>query len=209
MDYNKLMELRKKVSERIEILTKNNDFELSIRYLTHIHEELFKGIYHGNGSLRKYNLNKDEDILNGESVDYPDYNTVPSFLKFAFYDEKQINYKNLSTDEAAIKIAQFAHTIWNIHPFIEGNTRTTCVFIENYLNSLGYKVNNEIFKQNAEYFRNALVRASYKNEKLKIKKDIMPLERFFINVLNNQEVVEEDLYVYELFNKNKGRKRIK
>lgn len=209
MDYNKLMELRKKVSERIEILTKDNNFELSIRYLTHIHEELFKGIYHGNGSLRKYNLNKDEDILNGDSVDYPDYNTVPSFLKFAFYDEKQINYKNLSTDEAAIRIAHFAHTIWNIHPFIEGNTRTTCVFIENYLNSLGYKVNNEIFKQNAEYFRNALVRASYKNEKLKIKKDIMPLERFFINVLNNQEVVEEDLYVYELFNKNKGRKRIK
>ena len=209
MDYNKLMELRKKVSERIEILTKNNDFELSIRYLTHIHEELFKGIYHGNGSLRKYNLNKDEDILNGESVDYPDYNTVPSFLKFAFYDEKQINYKDLSTDEAAIRIAHFAYTIWNIHPFIEGNTRTTCVFIENYLNSLGYKVNNEIFKQNAEYFRNALVRASYKNEKLKIKKDIMPLERFFISVLNNQEVVEEDLYVYELFNKNKGKKRIK
>ena len=209
MDYNKLMELRKKVSERIEILTKNNDFELSIRYLTHIHEELFKGIYHGNGSLRKYNLSKDEDILNGDSVDYPDYNTVPSFLKFAFYDEKQINYKNLSTDEAAIRIAHFAHTIWNIHPFIEGNTRTTCVFIENYLNSLGYKVNNEIFKQNAEYFRNALVRASYKNEKLKINKDIMPLERFFISVLNNQEVVEEDLYVYELFNKNKGRKRIK
>ena len=209
MDYNKLLELRKKVSERIEILTNDDNFELSIRYLTHIHEELFKGIYHGNGSLRKYNLNKDEDILNGESVDYPDYNTVPSFLKFAFYDEKQINYKNLSTDEAAIRIAHFAHTIWNIHPFIEGNTRTTCVFIENYLNSLGYKVNNEIFKQNAEYFRNALVRASYKNEKLKIKKDIMPLERFFISVLNNQEVVEEDLYVYELFNKNKGRKRIK
>ena len=111
MDYNKLIELRKKVSDRIELLTHEDKFDLSIRYLTHIHEVLFKGIFPTNGSFRKYNLNKDEDILNGEGVDYPDYNTVPSFLRFAFYDESKVNYHNLTNEEVAKHIAYFASVI--------------------------------------------------------------------------------------------------
>ena len=206
MDYNKLLELRKKVSERIEELTSKDEFDLSIRYLTGIHEYLFKGIYHGNGGLRRYNLNKDEDILNEETVDYPDYHTVPSFLKFAIYDESQIKYNNLTVQEVACRIARFTVIIWQIHPFIEGNTRTTCVFIENYLNHLGYNVDNKVFKEHAEYFRNALVKASYKNEKLNITKDIQPLENFFLAVLNNEEIIEEDLYVEKLFAKKKTKK---
>lgn len=209
MNYNKLIELRSKVSERICEESQRNDFELSIRYLASIHEILFKGIFPNNGSLRKYNLYKDEEILNGEGVEYPDYHTVPSFLNFAIYDEKKEDYTNISVEEVAKKIAYFAATIWQIHPFIEGNTRTTCVFIENYLRSLGYNVDNHLFKEHAEYFRNCLVRASYKNEKYGIKKDYHALVNFFIAVLNNHELTEEDLYVKELFTKKKSKKRSK
>ena len=206
MDYDKLIEQRRKISIRMQELLNKKDFELSIRYLTGIHEYLFKGIYNSNGHLRKYNLNKDEEILNGETVNYPDYHTVPAFLKFAFADESKIDYSKLSTGEKIINVARFAATIWQIHPFIEGNTRTTCIFTEKYLNYLGYKVNNDRFKDHAEYFRNTLVRASYYNEELNIKKDIKPLVNFLLNIIMKKEIVYEDLCVQKLFNK-KTKKR--
>ena len=201
MDYNRLLELRAKISTRMGELLANDEFELSIRYFMGIHEYLFKGIYTGNGHFRKYNLNKDEDILNGETVDYPDYHTVPSFFKFAFNDELKVDYSKLSRDEIIRNVAKFSAEIWQIHPFMEGNTRTTCIFTEKYLNSLGYKVHNDLFKEHAEYFRNTLVRASYHNEELNIKKDLRPLINFLTDVIMKKEIIYEDLYVKELFDK--------
>ncbi len=201
MDYNKLIELRGKISDRMHDLLKTQEFELSIRYYMSIHEYLFKGIYTGNGRFRKYNLNKEEEILNNESVDYPDYHTVPTFLKFAFNDEKKVNYDNVSTYEKIMNVSNFMATIWQIHPFMEGNTRTTCIFTEKYLNHLGFRVNNDVFKEHAEYFRNTLVRASYHNDELNIKKDPRPLINFLLDVVLEEEIKYEDLYVNELFNK--------
>ena len=209
MDYELLIKLRAMISERIEEQTKRTDFELSIRYLASIHDVLFKNVYETHGSLRKYNINKDEDILNGETVEYPDYHTVPSFLKFAFDDEKKVNYQGLTKDEVAKHVADFAAIIWQIHPFMEGNTRTTCVFIENYLRSLGYDIDNEAFKMHANYFRNTMVRASYHSEKYGVEKDLKPLEDFFKAVLNNQEIIESDLTVSALFAKKRTKKRVK
>ena len=53
--------------------------------------------------------------------------------------------------------------IWQIHPFGEGNTRTTAVFLIKYLRSFGYTISNELFASHSWYFRNALVRANYFN----------------------------------------------
>ena len=59
------------------------------------------------------------------------------------------------------RLARFTSSIWQVHPFCEGNTRTTAVFIIKYLRSLGYNVNNDLFKENSLYFRNALVLSNY------------------------------------------------
>ena len=63
-------------------------------------------------------------------------------------------------------ITDFSSSIWQIHPFREGNTRTTAIFIEKYLVSLGYNVDNTLFKDKSVYFRNALVRSNYFNNYL-------------------------------------------
>lgn len=80
-------------------------------------------------------------------------------------------------------ICQFVSGLWQIHPFREGNTRTTAVFSIQYLRSLGYETTNDIFKEHSWYFRNALVRANYKNARLGIDYDFSFLERFFRNLL--------------------------
>ena len=60
-------------------------------------------------------------------------------------------------------IVQFVAKLWQIHPFREGNTRTTAVFAILYLRSLGFAVMNDLFANHSWYFRNALVRANYQN----------------------------------------------
>ena len=73
--------------------------------------------------------------------------------------------------------------------------------IEKYLNSIGFNINNDMFKNNSLYFRNALVRSNYGN----IPKGIYPtfqyLAMFFENLLQGKEheLKNRELYVKELF----------
>lgn len=211
MNYEKIIELRKIVATRIEEEVLKDDFILNVSSLVTIHERLFKNILPNYGHFRKDNLEKPEYILNEESVHYSDYSIIPVLLRMIIQEEKQIDYQKLSDLEKVKNIAVFTSKIWQIHPFIEGNTRTTCVFIEKYLMSLGYNINNDIFKEHAEYFRNALVRANYENKDLLVEKDIKPLLNFFIKALLDKEVTldENNLLIPELFNKDiKTKKRI-
>lgn len=85
--------------------------------------------------------------------------------------------------EVSDHVAKFASGIWQIHPFSEGNTRATAVFIIKYLNSLGYSVNDQPFAENSWYFWNALVCANYSNRAEGITADPQFFEAFFRNLL--------------------------
>ena len=97
--------------------------------------------------------------------------------------EKNFSYKGLSLDEVVSHIAKFSSGIWQIHPFGEGNTRTTAVFAIKYLRSIGFSVNDDLFADNSWYFRNALVRANYRNVRKGIEPDMSFLINFFRNLI--------------------------
>jgi Fic family protein len=79
-------------------------------------------------------------------------------------------------------IAHFISSLWQIHIFGEGNTRTTAIFLIKYLRKLGFKqVNNTLFANHSWYFRNALVRANYED----LSKGIYSTEKFLIRFLYN------------------------
>lgn len=69
----------------------------------------------------------------------------------------------------------------------EGNTRTTAVFFIKYLRKLGFLATNDIFAENAWYFRNALVRANYTNLQKDIHETTEYLEIFLRNLLLNEK----------------------
>ena len=104
-------------------------------------------------------------------------------LDYDFEREREFNYSNLSMDEIVRHLSSFVSRLWQIHAFGEGNTRTTAVFTIKYLRSMGFKVGNDIFAKNSWYFRNALVRANYKNVKKGIQQEPEYLEKFFRNLL--------------------------
>ena len=189
------------VSMRIVELLDQDNFELSVDYLKYIHKYLFQDVYEFAGEFRKIDFSKHEKILNNDSVAYGDSRTLNESLEYDISLEKEKNYKVKSIVEGIKNITDFTSSIWQVHPFREGNTRTTAVFIEKYLISLGYNVDNSLFKDKSVYFRNALVRSNYFNNYLNIKEDKSYLIKFYENLLlgKNNNLHSEDLIVKELF----------
>lgn len=193
------------VSTRIVQLLEIDNFELSVDYIKYIHEYLFKDIYEFAGKFRKINFSKHENILNNDSVAYGDYKLLEQSLDYDISLEKNKNYEEMNIVDVINNITNFSSNIWQIHPFREGNTRTTAVFIEKYLVSLGYDVDNTMFKEKSVYYRNALVRSNYFNNYLNIKQDNIFLIKFYENLLlgKNNNLHSRDLIVEELFDKEK------
>jgi len=173
------------VSARINRLLSTNTFSFSPAELISIHKALFTGILDRKiaGKIRDYDITKDEPILNGDTVVYGRADSIKETLDYDFAQEKNFNYKGLSKREKVEQLAKFTSGIWQIHPFGEGNTRATAVFIIKYLYTLGFKTINDMFEKNAKYFRNALVRANYQNLAEDIPYTMEFLNKFFGNLL--------------------------
>ena len=189
------------VSTRIVELLQIDNFELSVDYLKYIHKYLFQDVYEFAGEFRKIDFSKHEKILNNDSVAYGDCKTLKESLEYDISLEKGKKYKEMNIVEVINNITKFSSSIWQVHPFREGNTRTTALFIEKYLISLGYNVDNTLFKDKSVYFRNALVRSNYFNNYLNIKEDSSYLVKFYENLLlgKNNNLHSQDLIVKELF----------
>lgn len=172
-----------KVSARITELLQEQTFNFSPAQLTSIHRRLFEGIYKFAGLIRDYNITKREWVLRGETVYYAGADTIRETLEYDMGQERIYCYEGKSIDEAISHLTRFCANLWQIHPFGEGNTRSTAVFMIKYLKMLGFKVSNGIFATNSWYFRNALVRANYSNLQEGVTETTLFLERFFRNML--------------------------
>lgn len=172
-----------KVSARIEELLTEKSFSFTPEYLARIHRHLFQGIYKFAGRYRDYDITKREWVLEGDTVLYASASMISETLNYDFSQEKQVKYAALDIDKAIDHFAKFISGIWQIHPFGEGNTRTTAVFAMKYLQSFGFEVKDNMFKDHSWYFRNALVRANYNNYPKKVSATNEYLVRFFRNLL--------------------------
>ena len=171
------------VSARITELLGEKTFQFSPAELQSIHRRLFTGVFDHAGQFRTYNITKNEWVLGGDTVVYSSWESIRDTLDYDFSQEKQFSYDALSVPESIKHMAKFASGIWQIHPFCEGNTRATAVFIVKYLKTFGFSVNNDVFAANSWYFRNALVRANYNNLQKGIHATSEYLEMFFENLL--------------------------
>lgn len=175
-----------KVSVRIAALLAEQAFSFTPNEYLSIHRKLFTDIYSHAGRIRDYNITKKEWVLNGATVLYGSATELRATLEYDFSEEKKFSYRNLSMDEIIHHLAVFISRLWQIHVLEEGNTRTTAVFFIKYLRTLGFDVMNDIFAENAWYFRNALVRANYNDLKNGIYETTEYLEVFLRNLLLNE-----------------------
>lgn len=190
------------VAGRITALLAEKAFSFTPAAWMSIHRYLFKDVFMHAGEIRTYNIYKNEWVLNGKSVFYASYDSIPMTMEYDFRTEAAFSYKNLSRDAINRHLAQFTCDIWQIHPFGEGNTRSTAVFLIKYLSSLGYSINQECFAKKSWYFRNALVRANYNDLPNDIHATTLYLESFFENLLfgGNNELKNRYLHINWQYN---------
>ena len=176
-----------KVSARITELLSEQSFTFSPLEYISIHRRLFEGIYEHAGKIRDYNITKKEWVLNGETVLYAGADSIRETLDYDFAREKEYDYKHHDIAEAVSHISQFVSDLWQIHPFGEGNTRTTAVFTIKSLRTFGFDISNETFANYSWYFRNALVRANYNNMPKGVFSTTQYLEAFFRNLILGEQ----------------------
>ena len=184
------------VSARIARLLSEDTFSFSPAMLASIHRRLFEGILPRAGRHRQTNIKKKEWVLDGDSVLYSSCDMIAATLDYDFEQERMFSYKGIDMPRVVRRISNFVSGIWQIHPFGEGNTRTTAVFTIKYLRQLGYKVDNEPFKLHSWYFRNALVRANYQNLPAGVERTTEFLELFFRNLLMGEKNELKNRYLH-------------
>ena len=187
-----------KVSANIAKILASKTFSFNTNGYVSLHRRIFEGVFKHAGEIRQYDISKKEWVLEGDSVNYLNWEDLRRALDWDIEQEKNFQYKGLSDDEKIEHIAKFVSGIWQIHAFREGNTRTTAIFTIQYLRSLGYEVNNEMFAKHSWYFRNALVRANYRNIQKGIDYSPIYLVRFFRNLLLKDGWVLKNRYLHIL-----------
>ena len=185
-----------KVSANIAKILASKTFAFNTNGYVSLHRRIFEGVFKHAGEIRQYDISKKEWVLEGDSVNYLNWEDLRRALDWDIEQEKNFQYKGLTDDEKIEHIAKFVSGIWQIHAFREGNTRTTAIFTIQYLRSLGYKVNNEMFAKHSWYFRNALVRANYRNIQKGIDYSPIYLVRFFRNLLLKDGWVLKNRYLH-------------
>ncbi len=176
-----------KASINITKLLNERSFAFSVVGLTAIHRRIFDGVFKFAGQIRNYNITKKEWVLRGDTVLYVSAPDIRNAIEYDFEQEKKFDYTGLNINQIISHLTDFVAGIWQIHPFQEGNTRTTAVFTIQYLRSMGFNVENDLFANNSWYFRNALVRANYQNLRQGVNRESTYLEKFFRNLLLGEQ----------------------
>lgn len=173
-----------KVAVNIAKVLGEKAFSFSVPGFLSTHKRIFDGVFPFAGQLRKYNITKKEWVLDGDTVRYTPFEPLGITLEYDLSIERNFDYSSLKEpSEIVSHLTRFVAGLWQIHPFGEGNTRTTAIFTIQYLRTLGFKVDNDLFKENSWYFRNALVRANFQNLDKGVTREYVHLERFFENLL--------------------------
>jgi fido (protein-threonine AMPylation protein) len=176
-----------RVSANIVKVLSSPTFDFSTGGYQSVHRRVFKGVMKHAGEFRKYDITKKEWVLEGDTVLYLNWEDLRRAIDYDLEQERAYSYKGKGQDEMISHLTKFVSGLWQIHAFGEGNTRTTAVFTIQYLRSLGFDVNNDLFAKHSWYFRNALVRANYHNIAKGIDYTPIYLERFFRNLLLGEQ----------------------
>lgn len=172
-----------KVAANIAKLLAEPSFSFTANEMLNIHRHIFTGVFKHAGQIRTYDITKKEWVLRGDTVMYGRAADIRMALEYDIEQERNFSYKGLSADDIVRHLALFVSLLWQNHPFCEGNTRATALFFIKYVRSLGFQADNTLFANNSWYFRNALVRANYRNVAKGIEADDSFLIRFLRNLL--------------------------
>ena len=166
-----------------------------------IHKVLFGDVYEWAGQYRKINIRKRENLLAGQSVWYSNVTEIGNDLDNAFYEINKVNWASLSRENFAKQIARLFPKLWQVHPFREGNTRTTVMMMTFFVEHHGYFFDQNLMAESAGYVRDSFVLAS-----LGENSDYEYLEKILLDAICTEPVDYADTDKATNINKEKYEK---
>lgn len=124
--------------------------EYNTEHLLKMHHYIFQDLYDWAGEPRVIAIYKEEDVLGGMSVEYSDPFDITKDIHFILYDMRKKAWKNMTREQAATEFCDSLARLWKVHPFREGNTRTTITFCCQYADEIGLNMNREIFERTVD-----------------------------------------------------------
>lgn len=125
-----------------------------------IHKVLFGDVYAWAGQYRNINIQKREKLLAGQSIWYSDCMNIETDLDNAWKNINKVKWDELSREDFAKQIARLFSALWQVHPFREGNTRTTVMMMTFFIEHYGYYFDQILMAESAGYVRDSFVLAS-------------------------------------------------
>lgn len=126
-------------------------------HLLQMHYFIFQDLYEWAGQQRKLNIFKEEPVLGGLSIDYSDVFDIQKDVESVLFEMRHKKWDDFDVYESAVEFSDSIAKLWKIHPFREGNTRTTITFCCQFADEIGLSPNRNLFADNAEYVRTSLV----------------------------------------------------
>jgi len=116
-------------------------------HLCEYHKAIFKDVYDWAGIARTIDMFKEERVLGGLSIDYTPAEDIQREAHKHLDAVKAFNWSQSKSDDRTEAFSDFLAKLWKIHPFREGNTRTTVTYCCAFYESMGYHINHELFEK--------------------------------------------------------------
>jgi len=133
---------------------------LDFNYVKSLHRHLFEDVYPFAGQSRTVQIYKAEAVLGGDTIRYSLPAEIEGHAENVISKMNDTNWRSLSLEDRSMEFTKNIAALWQVHPFREGNTRTTMTFASHFADRNSFPLDKQLFRENATFVRNALVKAS-------------------------------------------------
>lgn len=138
-DYQELRNAEKDISfVKMLDVDSISEKECNSETIKSLHKHIFSDIYEWAGEYRKLSIYKAELVLPGVSLEYSEPKEISKKLNKTLEDMNSSNWNNMQIDELVKQFTGYLAKIWRIHPFRDGNTRTTLAFANIFAKEHGF-----------------------------------------------------------------------
>ncbi len=122
--------------------------KLDSDFICDIHRHILGDIFDWAGEYRTVPIYKEEIVIPGLSLEYERPERIQKSLDKEITSLNKTNWKKLTTKEISLEFARKLSQLWRVHPFRDGNTRTTLAFADAYARENGFPLDIEFLLKN-------------------------------------------------------------
>lgn len=140
-DYEELKQAEKDIAY-VKLINAEEEIKrpCDIRLLKRIHKHIFEDIFEWAGEFRTIPIYKEERVIPGVSLEYAEPQNIEKELTKRLEEMNSINWKGKGIDEITKQFTKELAKLWRIHPFRDGNTRTTLTFAHIFAKQKGFEM---------------------------------------------------------------------